>query len=74
MTSGEVAVVVAQSRTRRLRPVILLLLDGDKQPTSEPRYVELDKVAQLEDGSKYDIVRNLEPNAHGIDLPSVELI
>jgi HD-GYP domain-containing protein (c-di-GMP phosphodiesterase class II) len=74
MTSDEVAVVVAQSRTRRLRPVILLLLDADKQPTSEPRYVELDKVAQLEDGSKYDIVRNLEPNAHGIDLPSIELI
>ena len=74
MTSGEVAIVVAQSRTRRLRPVVLLLLDEHKKPTSKPRYIELDKVAHLPDGSKYDIVRNLEPNAYGIDPASIELI
>ena len=74
MTSGEVAIVVAQSRSRRLRPVVLLLLDGDKSPTSKPRYIELDKVSHMPDGSKYDIVKNLEPNAYGIDLASIELI
>lgn len=74
MTSGEVAIVVAQSRSRRLRPVILLLLDGDKKPSAEPRYVELDEVAHMEDGSKYDIVRNLEPSAYDIDMAGIQLI
>ncbi len=74
MTSGEVAIVVAQSRTRRLRPVIMLLLDSDKTPTAEPRYIELDTVSHMPDGSKYDIVRNLPPHAHGIDMAGIQLI
>jgi len=73
LSSGEVAVVVAQSRTRRLRPIVLLLLDGNKNPAPEGRYIELEETTHMEDGGKMDIVKNLEPNAYDIDMAAVQL-
>ncbi|HKJ52910.1 MAG TPA: HD-GYP domain-containing protein, partial [Gammaproteobacteria bacterium] len=68
-----VAIVVAQSRTRRLRPTVSLLLDASKKPVSRGRYIELEKITRYDDGSKLDIVKNLEPNAYGIDRAAIRL-
>ncbi|MCP4333864.1 MAG: DUF3391 domain-containing protein [Gammaproteobacteria bacterium] len=73
LSTAEVAVVVAQSRTRRLRPIVLLLLDGDKNPAAEGRYIELEETTHMDDGGKLDIVKNLEPNAYDIDMAAVKL-
>jgi len=73
LTKGEVAIVVAQSRTRRLRPTVSLLLDASKKPVSRGRYIELEKITRYDDGSKLDIVKNLEPNAYGIDRAAIRL-
>ena len=73
LSTGEVAVVVAQSRTRRLRPIVLLLLNGKKNPVAEGRYIELEKTTHMDDGGKLDIVKNLEPNAYDIDMALVKL-
>jgi HD-GYP domain-containing protein (c-di-GMP phosphodiesterase class II) len=73
LSSGEVAVVVAQSRKRRLRPIVLLLLDGNKNPVAEDRYIELEETTHMDDGGKMDIVKNLEPNAYDIDMATVKL-
>ncbi len=73
LSSGEVAIVVAQSRSRRLRPIVLLLLDGNKNPAPEGRYIELEKITHMDDGNKMDIVKNLEPNAYDIDMATVKL-
>jgi len=73
LSTGEVAVVVAQSRTRRLRPIVLLLLDSNKKPAAEGRYVELEQATHMDDGGKLDIVKNLEPNAYDIDMAAVKL-
>jgi HD-GYP domain-containing protein (c-di-GMP phosphodiesterase class II) len=73
LANGEVAIVVAQSRTRRLRPTVALLLDANLKPVAEGRYVELEKITRYEDGSKLDIVKNLEPNAFGIDRAAIRL-
>ncbi len=72
LTSGEVAVVVAQSRKRRLRPIILRLLDRNKKPASG-RYIELETTTHSEDGRKLDIIKNLEPYAYDIDMAAVRL-
>ena len=73
LSSGEVAIVVAQSRTRRLRPIVLVLLDGNKKPAREGGYIHLEETTHSDDGSKLDIVKNLEPNAFGIDRATIKL-
>ena len=72
LSSGEVAIVVAQSRTRRLRPMVAVLLDGNKRPSREGGYIKLEKVTHSDDGRKLDIVKNLEPNAYDIDLAKLK--
>jgi HD-GYP domain-containing protein (c-di-GMP phosphodiesterase class II) len=73
LSTGEVAIVVAQSRARRLRPVVLILLDGNKNHTAGGRYIFLEETTHSDDGSKLDIVKNLEPDAFGIDRATIKL-
>ncbi len=73
LTSGEVAIVVAASRTRRLRPEIMLLLDTNKKPLSEMEFIDLKEVTHTEGGAPLDIIDSLEPNAYGIDLGAIIL-
>jgi HD-GYP domain-containing protein (c-di-GMP phosphodiesterase class II) len=73
LSTGEVAIVVAQSRTRRLRPIVLVLLDGNKQPCRGGVYIVLEKTTHSADGRKLDIVKNLEPNAYDIDMAAIKL-
>jgi HD-GYP domain-containing protein (c-di-GMP phosphodiesterase class II) len=73
LSTGEVAVVVAQSRKRRLRPIVLLLLDSNKKPAVEGRYIQLEESTHMDDGRKLDIIKNLEPNAYDIDMATVKL-
>ena len=73
LTSGEVGIVVAQSPTRRLRPIVLMLLDHGKNKCPSGRFINLEDVTHQEDGSKLDIIRNLEPNAFGIDRSQIKL-
>lgn len=67
LTSGEVAVVVSEYRTRRLRPRVLLLLDGDKKPLPNPRMLDLLKTTEDENGKPLEILTSLAPGSHGID-------
>ena len=73
LSTGEVAIVIAQSSSRRLRPIVVVLLDGNKSRCREGRYVQLEKTTHSDDGSKLDIVKNLEPKAYGIDLAAIRL-
>jgi HD-GYP domain-containing protein (c-di-GMP phosphodiesterase class II) len=73
LTNGEVAIVVSQSRTRRLRPTVALLLDASLKPVAEGRYVELEKITHYDDGSRLDIVKNLEPNPYGLERTKIRL-
>ena len=73
LSSGEVAVVVAETRSRRLRPQVMLLLDRDKQPLDDIDIIDLLEVTQTEDGRPLDIVKSLQPDAYGIDMSAIEL-
>ncbi len=73
LSSGEVAVVVAEYRTRRLRPRVMVLLDSNKQPLSSVRTVDLLTETQDASGKPLDIAQSLEPDAHGIDMTSIRL-
>ncbi|MEM9256058.1 MAG: HD domain-containing phosphohydrolase [Pseudomonadota bacterium] len=73
LSSGEVAVVVAESRTRRLLPKVLLLLDADKQPVKGKKIIDLHRVNTNGSSKKRSIKSALEPDAYGIDLTKVSL-
>jgi HD-GYP domain-containing protein (c-di-GMP phosphodiesterase class II) len=73
LSSGEVAIVVAESRSRRLRPQVMLLLDSDKQPLDDFQYIDLLEDTQTDKGLPLDIVNSLKPNAYGIDMSGIEL-
>lgn len=73
LSTGEVAVSIAQSPTRRLRPTVLKLLDKDKRPLARPEKIELEKMTHTEAGERLDIVKNLPPNFFNIDLTSLNI-
>ena len=73
LSSGEVAVVVAEYRTRRLRPKVMVLLDADKQPLAAIRTIDLLTVKETAAGEPLDIVSSLEPDAYGIDMSAIQL-
>ncbi len=73
LSSGEVAVVMAEYRTRRLRPKVMVLLDGDKQPLLDVKMIDLLNQKEAEDGRPLDIVNSLEPDAYGIDMAAIQL-
>lgn len=68
LTSGEVGLVVAESRTRRLLPKVILILDARKNEYRNPRLVDLQDTATNGRGNPISISRSLEPGAHGIDI------
>ncbi|TXS90733.1 DUF3391 domain-containing protein [Parahaliea maris] len=71
LSSGEVGVVVAESRTRRLKPKVMLLLDDGKQPMLQPRVIDLQEAADNDEPLL--IRRSLEPGAYSIDLADVSI-
>lgn len=73
LSSGEVAVVVAEYRTRRLRPKVMVLLDDRKQPSMELKMIDLLSEKTTEDGQPLEISGSLEPEAYGIDMTAIQL-
>ncbi len=73
LSSGEVGVVVAEYRTRRLRPKVMLLLDASKNRLPRPRVIDLQEAPVEEGVPTLSIRKSLEPQAYGIDLSLVSL-
>jgi len=83
LSTGEVAVVVEQNFERRLKPVVMVVLDAYKQPMANAELVDL-AVAEKENQAKIDagkchpseverveIVQDLQPGAYNIDIASI---
>lgn len=62
LTSGEVAAVMAQSPTRRLRPRVMVLTTPDKQLLPDFQPVDLMMM-----DSDLQVLRTVEPGSYGID-------
>ena len=74
LSTGEVAVVIAQNQVRRLKPRVMILLGADKVPERRPRNLDLIADPQAPNGEPYRIIRSLPPNAYGIDPHEFYLI
>lgn len=74
LTTGEVAVVMAESRVRRLRPRVMVILDTDKQLLRE--FYKLDLLhdrGRTDARGGIEIREALEPGAYGIDPAALYL-
>lgn len=67
LNSGEVGLVVAHNRVRRLKPRILILLDPDKKPYRTPLMLDLLNEPKLPQDIPYAITRALEDGMYGLD-------
>ncbi|HSG66597.1 MAG TPA: HD-GYP domain-containing protein, partial [Gammaproteobacteria bacterium] len=68
LNTGEVGVVIAQNRIRRLRPKVMLLLDRDKKPLKHFRVVDLrNQLVDAERTNSLWIERGLAPGEFGLD-------
>jgi len=66
LNTGEVGVVIAMNRVRRLKPRVTLVLNPQCVPYATPVTVDL-MHRQGPDGTPCDIERVLEPGVYGID-------
>jgi len=65
LSNGEVAVVMAQNATRRLKPRIMVLTDSVKR--LRPKFIEVDLLDQGGTEVPREIARALEHGAYGLD-------
>lgn len=73
LSSHEVGVVIAQNVERRLRPKLLVLLDGDKKPVGRPRYLDMLTTTHDSAGEPLRIITSLLPGSFGVDPAKVQL-
>ena len=69
LSSGAVAAVLSQNAEQRMKPKILMLLDGKKRPLKKHRVFDLVK----QDKSPLFIAKSLENNSYGVDIKQVRL-
>ncbi|NOQ89623.1 MAG: HD domain-containing protein, partial [Gammaproteobacteria bacterium] len=67
MTSGEVAIVMEQNLTQRMRPKVMLVLDEDKEHLKEYKIIDLVEKFEDADHLPLNIHRGLDPGSYDID-------
>jgi HD-GYP domain-containing protein (c-di-GMP phosphodiesterase class II) len=73
LSTGEVAVVIAEYRARRLRPQVMVVLDADKKPLDNICMIDLSETTHTLEGEPLEIVDSLSPDDYGIDLGAIVL-
>lgn len=67
LNSGEVAIVLAHNRIRRLKPRVMVILDPDKKPYSSPIMLDLLNDPKAMGDEPYQIRRALAEGMYGIN-------
>lgn len=67
LSCGDVGIVVGQSRTRRLKPKVMVILGPDKKPHARPHVLDL--ITEPADVENHPIIirRELQHGSFGID-------
>lgn len=73
LSSGEVGIVLAEYRTRRLRPKIILLLDEIKHPLYKHQVIDLLTTTHDKAGKPLDIIESLEPGSYNLHLEDLNI-
>jgi formylglycine-generating enzyme required for sulfatase activity/HD-GYP domain-containing protein (c-di-GMP phosphodiesterase class II) len=71
LSSGEIALVVAQNTLERLRPRVALILDAHKAPYQDYPLVNLATQTHTSDGKSLDIIKGLRMGQYPIALQDI---
>ena len=71
LTTGEVALVVAQNTEKKLKPIIVPLYDENKNFHQQLRMVDLSKVKAAKGKKAVSILRDIQPSMYEIDLNEI---
>lgn len=66
LNTGEVGIVTRQNETRRLKPELIVVLDGEKSQLAAPVILDLANQNAVPGGERW-IVRELLPGSFGLD-------
>jgi len=66
MTSGEVAIVIAQNKKARLKPTLMMMLDEQKRPYEVSTILDLSTDPVDSSGLELKILHALKPGAYNI--------
>lgn len=67
LSTGEVGAVISVNGLRRLRPVVMLLLDKEKKPVSQFRHIDLSKTEKIK------VRQGVSPDDFGINMKELFL-
>ena len=67
MQTGEVGIVMAQNKTRRMSPQVMLLLNKDKKPFPDYQIIDLMNQPAEYNNNPLTILRGLDPGEYGVD-------
>lgn len=68
LNTGEVAVVLAHNRVRRLKPRVMAVLDVDKKPYASPIMLDLINAPLAFNDQPYEIKCSLQEGSYQVDL------
>jgi hypothetical protein len=71
LNTGQVGIVVFFSEKSHLSPTVMLILDEQKTPYDQYRYVNLGSPAWEKQNLKPEIKRIADPEEFGLDLPEI---
>ncbi|MET0025362.1 MAG: HD-GYP domain-containing protein [Sedimenticola sp.] len=67
LNTGEVGAVISVNGLRRLRPVVMLLLDENKKPLSQFKNIDISKTKDI------NVTRGVSPDDYGINMKELFL-
>lgn len=67
LNTGEVGAVISVNGLRRLRPIVMLLLDEEKKPVSQFRHINLSRMDDI------TVVKGVSPDDFGINMKELFL-
>ncbi|MEN8259578.1 MAG: HD domain-containing phosphohydrolase, partial [Pseudomonadota bacterium] len=67
MNTGEIGIVIEQRKNHRLKPMLMILLDPNKQTYPSPFVLDLIEEPCNDDGVRYEVKDVLKANEFGID-------
>ena len=71
LNTGQVGIVIFFSEKSHLAPTVMLILDEQKKPYDQYRYVNLGSPAWEKQNIKPEIKRIADPEEFGLDLPEI---
>lgn len=68
MENGEIGIVVANTKDNKLKPIVLMVRDSDKQPVTPYRQINLSNDAQDASGNLYKIAHEIPDGTYDIAM------